>query len=96
MMQTNGILLDRLPADIVNRFTTILVSLDGNRELTDSNRGAGVYNRVMENIRKIRAGGYAGELIARMTVTESTDINRCGSSPLRPIRIIPSPPSTGR
>ncbi len=74
MMQTNGILLDRLPADIVNRFTTILVSLDGNRDLTDSNRGAGVYDRVMENIRKIRAGGYGGELIARMTVTESTDI----------------------
>ena len=29
MMQTNGILLDRLPLEIVNRFVTILVSLDG-------------------------------------------------------------------
>ena len=28
----------------------------------------------MENIRKIRAHGYTGELIARMTVTERTDI----------------------
>ena len=74
MMQTNGILLDRLPAEIVNRFVTILVSLDGRRELTDANRGAGVYNRVMENIRKIRAQGYTGELIARLTVTERTDI----------------------
>ena len=74
MMQTNGILLDQLPPEIVNRFVTILVSLDGRRELTDANRGDGVYDRVMENIRKIRAQGYTGELIARMTVTERTDI----------------------
>jgi uncharacterized protein len=74
MMQTNGILLDRLPPEIVNRFVTILVSLDGSRELTDANRGTGVYDRVLENVRKIRAGGFTGELIARMTVTERTDI----------------------
>ena len=74
MMQTNGTRLDRLPPEIVNRFVTLLVSLDGRRELTDANRGAGVYDRVMENIRKIRARGYTGELIARMTVTERTDI----------------------
>ncbi|MCK9580632.1 MAG: TIGR04084 family radical SAM/SPASM domain-containing protein [Methanoregula sp.] len=74
MMQTNGLLLDRLPTEIVNRFTTLLVSLDGGRELTDANRGSNVYDRVMENIRKIRANGYTGELIARMTVTEDTDI----------------------
>ncbi|MFA5266789.1 MAG: TIGR04084 family radical SAM/SPASM domain-containing protein [Methanoregula sp.] len=74
MMQTNGVLLDRLPPEIVNRFVTILVSLDGSRELTDANRGTGVYERVMENIREIRAGGFTGELIARMTVTERTDI----------------------
>jgi len=74
MMQTNGMLLDRLPPEIVNMFTTILVSIDGRKELTDANRGAGVYDRVLENVRKIRANGYTGELIARMTVTESADI----------------------
>ena len=74
MMQTNGILLDRLPSEILNRFATVLVSLDGSRELTDANRGSGVYDRVMGNIRKIRAKGYTGELIARMTITENTDI----------------------
>jgi len=74
MIQTNGLLLDRLPTEIVNRFTTILVSIDGRKELTDANRGAGVYDRVMRNVRTIRANGYTGELIARMTVTESTDI----------------------
>jgi uncharacterized protein len=74
MMQTNGLLLDRLPPEIVNRFTTILVSIDGRKELTDANRGERVYERVMENIQRIRENGYLGELIARMTVTESTDI----------------------
>lgn len=74
MMQTNGLLLDHLPAEILNRFATVLVSLDGPRELTDKNRGAGVYDRVIENLKKIRARGYTGELIARMTVTERTDI----------------------
>ena len=74
MMQTNGILLDSIDPEIVNRFVTILISLDGKKELTDANRGAGIYERVMENIQKIRAHGYAGELIARMTVTEKTDI----------------------
>jgi uncharacterized protein len=74
MMQTNGMMLDRLPAEIVNRFTTMLVSLDGRKSLTDANRGEGVYDRVMKNVRLIRKNGYAGELIARMTVTENTDI----------------------
>jgi putative peptide-modifying radical SAM enzyme len=74
MIQTNGLLLDRLPPEIINRFTTILVSIDGDRKLTDVNRGAGVYDAVMGNARRIRANGYTGELIARMTVTEDTDI----------------------
>jgi len=74
MIQTNGLLLDRLPPDIVNRFSTILVSLDGPEELTDGNRGPGVYRKVMDNVRLIRSNGFAGELIARMTVTEKTGI----------------------
>ena len=74
MIQTNGMLLDRLEPEIVNRFSTILVSLDGGEALTDGNRGTGVYRKVMENVRKIREGGYTGELIARMAVTERTDI----------------------
>ena len=74
MIQTNGVLLDRLAPEIVNRFSTILVSLDGGETLTDSNRGTGVYRKVMENVRKIRDGGYTGELIARMAVTERTNI----------------------
>jgi uncharacterized protein len=53
---------------------TILVSLDGPPELTDAHRGTGTFHRVIRNTREIIAGGYRGELIARMTVTEGTDI----------------------
>ncbi len=74
MIQTNGMLLDRLAPEIVNRFSTILVSIDGGETLTDGNRGMGVYRKVMENVRMIRQAGYTGELIARMAVTERTDI----------------------
>ena len=74
MIQTNGLLLDRLPSAVIHRFTTILVSLDGPEDLTDSHRGSGTYATVMKNVNKIVSNGYAGELIARMTVTEDTDI----------------------
>ncbi len=74
MMQTNGLLLDKLTPEIINHFSTILVSLDGQEELTDANRGVGTYRKVMENIKKICLHGYNRELIARMTVTESTNI----------------------
>jgi len=74
MIQTNGLLLDRLSPEIISRFATILVSLDGSEALTDANRGAGTYRKVMENIKKIRYNGGNQELIARMTVNESTDI----------------------
>lgn len=74
MIQTNGILLNRLAPEIVNRLSTILVSLDGDEALTDASRGTGVYRKVMDNVRRILANGYSNELIARMTVTEKTDI----------------------
>jgi uncharacterized protein len=74
MIQTNGLLLGRLEQQYVNRFSTILVSIDGRECLTDAHRGRGTYRTVMENIRTIISGGFSGELIARMTVTEDTDI----------------------
>ena len=76
MVQTNGLLLDELGPEIINRFATILVSLDGREKVTDRARGEGVYREVIDNIKKIKAEGYEGEIIARMTVTEHTDITK--------------------
>jgi putative peptide-modifying radical SAM enzyme len=74
MIQTNGILLDRLDPMTINRFSTILVSIDGNETITNTNRGMGTYRSIINNIKRIRRNGYNGELIARMTVNEGTDI----------------------
>lgn len=74
LIQTNGLLLDKLEPEYINRFHTILVSVDGNEELTDYYRGTGVYRKVAENVRKFVDNGFKGEIIARMTVMEETDI----------------------
>jgi putative peptide-modifying radical SAM enzyme len=74
MMQTNGLLLDRLEPEYVNRFHTILVSIDGHEGLTDFYRGEGTFRKVINNAKLIIKNGFKGELIARMTVMENTDI----------------------
>jgi putative peptide-modifying radical SAM enzyme len=74
MVQTNGLLLDNLEPTYVNRLHTILVSVDGNEALTDHYRGTGAFQKVIRNLKLIRQNGFKGELIARMTVMEQTDI----------------------
>jgi uncharacterized protein len=76
MIQTNGLFLDRLAPEYVNRFHTILVSLDGDEELTDYYRGKGTFRKVIDNVKQIVQDGFRGELIARMTVMEQTDIHK--------------------
>ena len=74
IIQTNGQLLDKLEPKYVNRFHTILVSIDGKEDLTDYYRGKDVFRKVINNLRLIMANGFKGELIARVTVMEQTDI----------------------
>jgi uncharacterized protein len=74
MIQTNGQLLDQLEPKYVNRFHTILVSIDGEENLTDYYRGKGVFRKVIDNVKLIKNNGFTGELIARVTVMEQTDI----------------------
>ena len=76
MIQTNGMLLDQLETEYVNRFHTILVSIDGDEALTDFYRGKGTFRKVVDNLKQIVHEGFEGELIARMTVMEQTDIYR--------------------
>jgi len=67
-MQTNGKLLHEIPKAYMNKFSRILVSLDGDKERTDYNRGEDTYDLVTRNLRLIRQGGYKGEIVARMTI----------------------------
>lgn len=69
-MQTNGKLLDELPSEYMNRFSRILVSIDGDKKRTNFNRGGETYELVLKNLKLIRAKGYKGEIIARMTISQ--------------------------
>jgi putative peptide-modifying radical SAM enzyme len=75
VLQTNGLLLDRMNMKYANKFDSIFVSLDGDEALSDYYRGKGTYKRVIGNIKKIRDNGYGGEIVARMTVGEETEID---------------------
>lgn len=75
MLQTNATLLDRIPVQYVKRFHSILVSIDGSRELTDGYRSPGTYDRVLTNARWLEDIGYGGDVVARMAVSEQSDIH---------------------
>jgi len=76
LVQTNGMLLDRLKPEYINRLHTIAVSVDGDEALTDIYRGEGTFRKVVENLKQVKKGGFKGEIIARMTVMEQTDIHK--------------------
>lgn len=69
-MQTNGIFLNLLPKEYMNKIDKILISIDGDEERTDFNRGKGTYKKIMENISLIQKNGYSGEIVARMTLAQ--------------------------
>ncbi len=73
ILQTNGILLGELKPEILKKFHTILVSIDGNEKITNFYRGKNTYGKVIKNLKKIRPL-FKGELIARMTISEETEI----------------------
>lgn len=74
-IQTNAINLHNLPKQYLNRLSAILVSIDGREEVTDINRGKRIYNKIIENCIIAREKGFTGDLIARMTVFENSDIH---------------------
>lgn len=74
VIQTNGLFLDEIKPQYLKKFHSILVSIDGTKEATDGNRSNGVYEKIMRNIILIRQRGFLGDLVARMTVPQGTDI----------------------
>ncbi|MFX1578417.1 MAG: TIGR04084 family radical SAM/SPASM domain-containing protein, partial [Promethearchaeota archaeon] len=76
MLQTNALLLNRIPENYVKRFHSILVSIDGTEETTDLYRSKGVYQKVIKNVRWLREIRYEGDIVARMAVSEQSDIYR--------------------
>ncbi len=59
-LQTNGTLLHRIKDPYLHRLHSILISLDGGREVTDASRGEGTYDIVMKNVHAIKEKGLQG------------------------------------
>ncbi len=74
VIQTNGLLLDKVEPEYLEKFHSILVSIDGTKKVTDNERGMGVYDRIIHNSKLIKQSGFRGDLVARMTVAQGTDI----------------------
>jgi uncharacterized protein len=74
MLHTNGTLLDRMDPEYLHAMSSILVSIDGREQVHDKHRGRGTYRLLLKNCCTHVENGYEGEIIARMTVTEDTDI----------------------
>jgi uncharacterized protein len=65
-LQTNGTLLDKLPDEVLSRFSNILVSIDGGEKVTDGFRGRGIYRQVLKKLKKTR-DRIGGSVTARVT-----------------------------
>ncbi|MEK6824201.1 MAG: TIGR04084 family radical SAM/SPASM domain-containing protein [Nanoarchaeota archaeon] len=68
-IQSNGLFLKTIPEKYLHRIDKMLISIDGNKERTDYNRGKGIYDAVISNIKNIREKKYKGEIVARMTIS---------------------------
>ncbi len=73
VLQTNGFFIQKL-GKYIHKFDTILLSIDGRKEITDFYRGKGCYDKVMQALNFLKENRYKGEIIARMTVSYKTDI----------------------
>jgi len=70
MIQTNGMLLDKIPKNYLMKLEKMLVSIDGTKEKDSSTKGPTHYDKIISNLKEIRSKGYKGEIVARMVITE--------------------------
>jgi putative peptide-modifying radical SAM enzyme len=75
-LQTNATMLNQIDEKHLHRLHSILVSIDGDREVTDSCRGEGTYDLVTKNLLEVEEKGYSGDVIARMAYSKNGDIYR--------------------
>ncbi len=73
-VQTNATFLHNVKSKYLKRMSAILISIDGRQEINDSNRGTGNYTKVLDNCRTTRDNGFTSDLVARMAVSEVSDI----------------------
>ena len=74
VIQSNGTLTRKLDPEYWLKFDSILLSVDGRKTVTDHYRGLRVYDSVIDSTKWLRSIGFRNDLIARMTVSELSDI----------------------
>ncbi len=74
VIQTNGTLARKLKPEHWLNFDAVLLSIDGRRPITDHYRGVKVHDQVVNSAMWLRRIGFRNDLIARMTVSELSDI----------------------
>ena len=75
-LQTNATKLNQIDEKYLHKLHSILVSIDGGKEVTDSCRGKGTYDLVTHNLMEVEEKGYKGDVIARMAFSKNGDIYR--------------------
>ena len=73
VINTNGYYIKDIK-DELGLFDSILLSIDGRKEVTDFYREKGCYDHVMDAVDLIKKSSFSGELIARMAVSYKSDI----------------------
>ena len=69
MIQTNGMLLDKLPTKYLMKLDKMLVSIDGTKERDNWGKGIVHYDKIISNLKDVRARGYTNEIVARMVIS---------------------------
>jgi len=70
---TNGLLIKRVPLELLKRIDVIFVSVDGDKRAHEMHRAQGTYDKIFENIDYLRSNTDS-HIIGRVTVEEETDI----------------------
>lgn len=74
VLQTNGTLLDKIDPYVLENLNYVFVSVDGPRHVHDANRGAGTFDKIIANTKKIKPN-YKGQMVARITATVDKDFS---------------------
>ena len=75
VLQTNGFFIKKIPKNMLAFFSSILISIDGRPEITNLYRGKGTFETVYTNVQwLVNECKFKGEVIARMTISEFSDI----------------------
>jgi len=70
---TNGVLLDKYSDFVKNEFQSVYISIDGPKEIHDSIRGKGIFEKVIKNVRLLK-GGNAKVIFMTTVCPENIEI----------------------